>query len=222
MPSARPTAPQSPGYSDLLQAQEALRRCDEHLLKAGKLALRSGQFYQGTAHLILAAEELAAAVSYYRAAARAAPQGPTRTPTTVNASPSALLRHVPEVTDLSEVVREAAFLELQLDEQERGEAARREFAADPIAWSSARGRHAATIQTAFEQWVALAPTAGGIAVPLGRGAGMPGDEQSFYQLWGSVHALAKGFRETLKRATTQPPGSNPDDGFTVDWLSPPK
>jgi hypothetical protein len=224
MRGAKEPSPQHPvSSSDLLLAQESLRRCDEHLLKAGKLALRSGQFYQGTAHLILAAEELATAVGYYRAATRVGPDRlPHAAPSTVAASPSTLLRHVPEVTDLSEVVREAAFLELQIDEQERGETARREFAADPIAWSTHRGRHAATLQTAFEQWVALAPTAGGIALPLGHSAGMPGDEQSFYQLWGSVHALAKGFRETLKRATRHQPIAHADDGFTVDWLSPPK
>jgi hypothetical protein len=214
-PDRHPT----PNASSLLQSQEALRRCDEHLLKAGKLALKNGQFYQGTAHLILAAEELAAAVAYYRSSGRRTGDSRPRSAPSLSAAPASLLRHVPEVTDLGEVVREAAFLELAIDEQERGEIARREFAADPVAWSESRGRHAATIQTAFEQWMTLAPTAGGMAAPLHLNAGLPGDEQAFYQLWGSVHVLAKGFRTTLRRAGTQRPTTG--DGFTVDWLSPP-
>jgi hypothetical protein len=216
-----PEPSRTPSASDLLLAREALHRCDEHLLRAGRLALRSGQFYQGTAHLILAAEELATAVGYYRASTHGGSVARPPIAPPVAASPSALLRHVPEVTDLSQVVREAAFLELELDEQERGEIARREFAADPTGWSSSRGRHAVTLQTAFEQWVTIAPTAGGMAVSLGRETGPPGDEQSFYRLWASVHALAKGFRVALRRATRGSP-TPASDGFTVDWLSPPK
>jgi hypothetical protein len=86
------------------QARDALRRCDEHLVTAGKLAIESGAYREGTQELVLAARELAAGVSLYRSGAA----GPARPST------------APMPFGLYDVAREAAFIELAADEKRRG------------------------------------------------------------------------------------------------------
>jgi len=201
-PRSTPTASAPP--TRMTQAREAVKRCDEHLVAAGKLAIQSGQYREGTQELLVAVRELAAGVSVYRAGAVATPR-----PSGAPPSPPAY-----------DVAREAAFIELAADERRRGEAARREFALDPVRWGKAHGRYARTLALTLpnlEHDPSIARSSAR-ATPAPRDPRT--DEATFSEMWTAVDALSRQFKEAVlerKKGTPSPAQAR----VSVDWLSRP-
>jgi hypothetical protein len=195
--SSSPAAP-----SRMSQARDALRRCDEHLVTAGKLAIESGQYREGTQELVRAARELATGVSYVRSG------GATSLPSYGTGS-----------RGFYDVAREAAFIELAADERRRGEAARREFANDPIRWSKVHGRYARTLVTMLpsEESEPDFSVSSARAMPA---AGESSDEAMFSQMWIAVDALSRQFKESILDRKKGAPGPEMSR-VSVDWLSRP-
>ena len=198
--SASSSTPATP--SRLSQARSALRRCDEHLVTAGKLAIESGQYREGTQELVRAARELATGVSYFRSGAS-----------------STLPLYGTGAQGSYDVAREAAFIELAADERRRGEAARREFALDPIRWSKVHGRYARTLVTMLsgEDSEPDYSVSGARALPTPADTS---DEATFSQMWIAVDALSRQFKEAILDRKKGSPGPE-TSRVSVDWLSRP-
>jgi len=205
-----PHAPTEGESRSPTDAAEAVRRCDEHLVAAGKLAIESGEYRQGTAHLILAAQALARGVSALRSGGVAPAPGAPASITLED-----LLDRPVEPDGLHRVAREAAYLELTADEARRGEVARREFARDPVRWSASHGKYARALAVAFRQWDAVAISGGRATATPSAG----GDAATFSDLWLAVNGLSRELKATLRLGSS--PGSPPTAPVTVDWLSPP-
>lgn len=197
-----PSAASQP--SRLTQARDALRRCDEHLVAAGKLAIETGAYREGTNELVLAARELAAGVSLYRSGAASTARAPS----------------APMPYGLYDVAREAAFIELAADERRRGETARREFAVDPIRWSQVHGRYARTLALMLPGEESEGSFAVSSARALPAAPAESSDEAKFSQMWIAVDALSRQFKEAILERKKGSSQSAPAK-VTVDWLSPP-
>ncbi len=205
----------------LEEAFKSIRRCDERLIEAGKLALGSARYFEGIEQVILAAQELAHGVSIYRSAAVASGSGdPPPTEMTVG-RPENLLGRVLGGNGLYDVAREAAYIELAADEKRRGEIARREFALDPVRWSRGHGSYAGSLAMAFKRWEDLpaAGISGGYSTSTPSDA-LPADPSTFKEMWIAVNNLSREFTETLQGAPTAPAPARART-VTVDWLSPP-